>query len=242
MLHASTKKLIDRLAEMTDLAKLDWTDGEDGNITYSTEGYSVSLTETPNEVVITSKDGKELERAGAEALAATPAEDGGTYADIVAAMTKEAARVARGTETAISTLLAGMEDAPTELAGADADAPAGTEPEVELQEDPGDETAVLTDDSVEAVSSDSEPVIETEHESVADTDDEPKAAAFVETTETTEPEAEPEVEVSNAPSEEPEDADVVVLGVVDLGGVHAVFGEVAGAAEGVVVGAGERII
>ena len=207
MLHASTKKLIDRLAEMTDLAKLDWTDGDDGNITYSTEGYSVSLTETPNEVVITSKDGKELERAGAEALAATPAEDGGTYADIVAAMTKEAARVARGTETAISTLLAGMEDAPAETDTVDTIVPNDEGTEAELQEDPGDETAVLTDDSVEAVSSDSEPVIETEHESVADTDDEPEAAAFVETTETTEPEAEPEVEVSNAPSEEPEEAD-----------------------------------
>ena len=33
----------------------------------------------------------------------------------------------------------------------------------------------------------------------------------------------------------PEDADVVVLGLVDLRGVHAVLCEVAGAAEGVVV-------
>ena len=202
MLHASTKKLIDRLAEMTDLAKLDWTEGDDGNITYSTEGYSVSLTEAPNEMVITSKDGKELERAGAEELANTQAENGGTYADIVAAMTKEAARVARGTETAISTLLAGMEDAPAEPDVAEAAPQLEEEAEAELQEDPGDETAVLTDDSVEAVSAETEPVTEASEQDSSETEDEPEAAAFAETSEDTEAEAEPEVETFSASSDE----------------------------------------
>lgn len=198
MLHASTKKLIDRLAEMTDLAKLDWTEGDDGNITYSTEGYSVSLTETPNEMVITSIDGKELERAGAEELANTPAEDGGTYADIVAAMTKEAVRVARGTEAAISTLLAGMEDAPAEPDVSGTEAP--TDEAIDLQEDPGDETAVLTDDSVEAVSSE----IETSEESAPEPDDEPEIAAIADTSESpeTEAEAEPETEASSEQTED----------------------------------------
>ncbi len=76
MLHASTRKLIDRLAEMTELGKLDWAEGEGQNVIYSTEGYSVSLMDAPNEVVITSKDGKELERATSEELAATTTEDG----------------------------------------------------------------------------------------------------------------------------------------------------------------------
>ena len=75
MLHTSTRKLIDRLSEMTELGKLDWIESADGNIAYSTEGYSVTLTESPNEVVITSKDGKELERATAEEIAATESED-----------------------------------------------------------------------------------------------------------------------------------------------------------------------
>ena len=52
MLHASTRKLIDRLAEMTELGKLDWTEDDAGNIAYATEGYSVSLTENPGEVII----------------------------------------------------------------------------------------------------------------------------------------------------------------------------------------------
>ncbi|GAB5454267.1 MAG: hypothetical protein Hens2KO_04960 [Henriciella sp.] len=200
MLHASTKKLIDRLAEMTDLAKLDWTEGDDGNIAYATEGYSVSLTETPNEMVITSKDGKELERAGAEELANTPAEAGGTYADIVAAMTKEAARVARGTEAAISTLLAGMEDAPAEPDVSATEAP--TDDAVDLQEDPGDETAVLTDDSVEAVSSETEK----SEESAPETNEEPEIAALAETSESpeTQAETEPEIEVSSEQTEDTE--------------------------------------
>ena len=137
MLHASTRKLIDRLAEMTELGKLDWTEGENGSVTYSTEGYSVSLTNAPNELVITSKDGKQLEHATREELAATPGDDGSTYTDIVGLMTKEAGRVARGTEAAISSLLAGMD--PVENAAAEAE----PEAETQLREDPVDETMEL---------------------------------------------------------------------------------------------------
>jgi len=143
MLHASTRKLIDRLAEMTELGKLDWVEGADGAINYSTEGYSVSLTEAPNELIITSKDGKELERASAEELAATESEENTPYAVIVAAMTKEAARIARGTETAISTLLAGMQDAPAET-----EVTHSEESEM-LEEDLGDDTAVAASEAIE---------------------------------------------------------------------------------------------
>lgn len=181
MLHASTKKLIDRLAEMTELAKLDWTESDDGNITYSTEGYSVALTETPNEMVITSKDGKELERANAEELASTHSDDGTTYAQIVADMTREAARVARGTEAAISTLLAGMQDAP---ATDEAEAIDEETTETELQEDPGDETAVLTDETVEVVSAEAEQEDVTADEDATDSEDEAEAVGFADTSET----------------------------------------------------------
>lgn len=174
MLHASTKKLIDRLAEMTDLAKLDWTESEDGTITYATEGYSVTLSSSPNELIINSKDGKELERAGAEELAATHNDDGTSYADIVATMTKEASRVAIGTETAISTLLAGMQEAPV-AEPEEVETAADEASTRELQEDPGDDTEVLTDDSVEAVVADS-----------AETADEPETKADETSTDGTE--------------------------------------------------------
>lgn len=165
MLHASTRKLIDRLAEMTELNKLDWSDGENGHINYATEGYSVSLTEGPNEVIITSKDGKELERANAEELAGTQNEDGVAYTAIVAAMTKEAARIARGTETAISTLLAGMQDA-----SAVEEEPPIEEDAADLQEDPVDETTVVAAETIETVAPKPEPV---ELEDTTETDAEP---------------------------------------------------------------------
>lgn len=145
MLHPSTKKLIDRLAEMTELGKLDWVEGENDTLIYSTEGYSVCLAAGASEVVINSIDGKELERASAEELAATTTDEGGSYTDIVAEMTKEAVRIARGTEAAISSLLAGMDDAPAavepEPETLDADAP----------EDVADETEALASDEVDAL-------------------------------------------------------------------------------------------
>lgn len=199
MLHASTRKLIDRLSEMTELGKLDWTQSEDGNLAYATEGYSVSLTEAPNQVIITSKDGKELERATADEIAATEQEDGTSYTAIVAAMTKEAARIARGTETAISSLLAGMEETPdADLVDTDAELTDGDET---LQEDLGDDTAIIAADSIETVAEEETPSEETQEtaalEQVAaeqELTDEPaveaetEAETALETTETSEPE------------------------------------------------------
>jgi hypothetical protein len=168
MLHASTRKLIDRLAEMTELNKLDWTESDAGQIIYSTEGYSVSLTEEPNELVITSKDGKELERANAEELAATQNDDGVAYTAIVGAMTAEAARIARGTEAAISSLLAGMEEHTAEPEVA---AIQETPSEEELTEDQVDDTNIVDADSIETVAA---PLEESENENseTAETDGE----------------------------------------------------------------------
>lgn len=171
MLHASTRKLIDRLSEMTELGKLDWAESEDGTIAYATEGYSVALTESPNEVIITSKDGKELERATADELAATHHEDGAAYTAIVAAMTMEASRVARGTEAAISSLLAGMQDSPdaaaSELAPTDADADVADD----LQEDPVNESTAIAIEPVESTDT------TTELETSADPEPEPEIDA-----------------------------------------------------------------
>ena len=106
MLHPSTKKLIDRLIEMTELGKLKWEEGTDDTLFYSTEGYSVSVVGAPHEILISSREGAELERATATELAETLDEEGVAYTDLVARMVKEASRYARGTETAISSLLA----------------------------------------------------------------------------------------------------------------------------------------
>lgn len=73
MLHPSTKKLIDRLAVMTERGKLSWEEADEGAIKYATEGYSVSISgNAPHELHITSKDGKVLEHATVEELANSP--------------------------------------------------------------------------------------------------------------------------------------------------------------------------
>lgn len=194
MLHASTRKLIDRLAEMTELGKLDWTEDEAGNIAYATEGYSVSLTEDPGEVIITSKDGKELERATAEEIAATQQEDGTSYTAVVAAMSKEAARIARGTEAAISTLLAGMDDAPDAVEAA-SDLAEDTEA---LPEDPVDDTTVFAVAPIDEASEEdaSSETAETEVDETFDAAAEEPADEAV-TVEATEAEPEPEFEASD---------------------------------------------
>ena len=53
MLHPSTKRLIDKLGDMTRRQKVAWQEGEDGNITHDTEGYRVTLTADPHAVLLT---------------------------------------------------------------------------------------------------------------------------------------------------------------------------------------------
>lgn len=175
MLHPSTQKLIDRLAEMTELGKLDWTEGENGSLVYSTEGYSVCLPDGASEIVIQSIDGKELERASAEALGATTSEQGTSYSQIVADMGAEAARIARGTETAISSILAGMEEP----------APAAEEETTELvdegPEDPGDEAAAMASEGIANHELKTEPEPEAEPEPQAAVEPEQETEAVEET-------------------------------------------------------------
>ena len=171
MLHSSTKKLIDRLAEMTELGKLDWTEGDDGNIIYSTEGYSVVLSGSADQIVITSIDGKELERAEASDLSVSHNDAGTSYSEIVAAMTSEANRIALGTETAISTLLAGMEEPEIEE----------PEPEMvaEAPEDAVNEATALVEETPEQVEADAAEEAVTEEEVEVDPEPEVEAEAEV---------------------------------------------------------------
>ena len=142
MLHPSTQKLIDRLAEMTETKKIQWAEQTGENVVYATEGYSVVLTAQPVELVIYSDSEKELERATVDQLLATPAVDGGTYSDVLSSMQSEALRFARGTETAISTLLDqldtqvdGEEETADEISSDDDSSP--------LVEDETDDTSLL---------------------------------------------------------------------------------------------------
>ncbi len=154
MLHPSTKKLVDRLSEMTAQRKVAWTEGDNGAIQFETEGYRVVVHADPQSLTLETVEGKVMEEVSAEQLAETPCEDGGSYQTVIADMVKEASRTARGTETAIERLLSGLDRAlepveqPAPVVAAAAD-PALTAPGVAdtapgLDEDPVEETGAVT--------------------------------------------------------------------------------------------------
>ncbi len=109
MLHSSTKKLIDKLGEMTRKRRIGWAETDDGRLAYQTEGYSVILGGEPQSMQLLSREGKLLEEVSAEEIAESRNDDGTPYQQAFAEMHREAARQARGTETAIDTVLAGLD-------------------------------------------------------------------------------------------------------------------------------------
>ena len=139
MLHPSTKRLIDKLSEMTRKQRVAWSEGENGTITHDTEGYRVVLTPEPHAVLLTDALGKIIESCTPDEFSDDTDAAGRPYASFVADLYREAHRHARGTEKAIHSVLKGLETI---------DAEPEAEPEValdpaELIEDPGDDTDSL---------------------------------------------------------------------------------------------------
>lgn len=112
MLHPSTRKLIERLAEVTSQGKLPWQEDNSGGVVYAADGFSVVLSADPFSIGIRDRNGRELEMISLDQLEQIIIAGGGSYADLVAIMYDDALRSARGTETAIVKLLASLEDTP----------------------------------------------------------------------------------------------------------------------------------
>jgi len=151
MMHPSTMKLVDRLCAMTAQGKIEWTHGEAAeSLVYDTEGYSVVLQGEPTNILLTDSSGVELEKVSAADLAQTSHADRGTYDVAVAALLVDAQRVARGTETAINTVLQGLDldgdgvvDMPME-AGLVPTAAEIADHEPDMGEDTADESGVAS--------------------------------------------------------------------------------------------------
>uniref|UniRef100_UPI00351866BE hypothetical protein n=1 Tax=Henriciella pelagia TaxID=1977912 RepID=UPI00351866BE len=214
MLHASTQKLIDRLAAMTAQKKIDWIEKDSGEVLYATEGYVVRLTAEPPRVLLTTESGKSLEDATSTLLNSAPHADGGTYGDLVASIARDACREARGTEEAINTLLAGLSDeSDTEItAGEDGtaeDTPAEEADPVTAAEDlpgsledSGDDTELLSGDGFgESQHTADAPEAPTPSQELTD-ESVPEAAVFSEADDT---DAAETIEASDAVETEPED-------------------------------------
>lgn len=152
MLHPSTKRLIDKLDEMTRKQRVSWEESENDAVTHDTEGYRVALTAAPHTLYLTDALGREIETCTPEDFAGETDSSGRPYADFVAELYREAHRHARGAEKAISALLDSLdrveepEEAPAEPAK-----PVVAMPEAETfehAEDQGDESMPLHDDEL----------------------------------------------------------------------------------------------
>ncbi len=156
-IHPSTKRLIDRLYDMTLERKIAWKQGADGAVVYDTERYRVSLVGTPTEVVLSSDTGAELDKADHQELTNTLLEDGTTYAEYVGQLHKEAHRIARGAESAIEEVLSTLID--TDGDGVlDSPAPAENErsvpaPPVEMPESSDEVEEAVSEPAIEELSS-----------------------------------------------------------------------------------------
>lgn len=109
MLHPSTKRLIDKLSEMTRKQRVAWTEGENGTVVHDTEGYRVVLTPEPHAVLLTDGRGREIETCLPEEFADDVDAQGRPYPALVGELYREAHRHARGAEKAIRALLAGLD-------------------------------------------------------------------------------------------------------------------------------------
>ena len=99
MVHASTQQLIRKLYELTDAGALAWRMGDRDTSRLETEGYVVELEPAPPMVSLLRADGRVLERAEPDALAAIAWPDGeGTYASRVSEMANRAHHFAQGAE------------------------------------------------------------------------------------------------------------------------------------------------
>jgi len=99
MLHPTTQQLIRKLYELTATGGLGWQPAEENTSRLETEGYVVEIAAEPPIMRLLRNDGRELERAGTEALAAVPWPGGdGTYATRIAEMASRARRLSVGSD------------------------------------------------------------------------------------------------------------------------------------------------
>ena len=151
MMHPSTMKLVDRLCAMTKQSKIEWTHGEEPDtLVYDTEGYRVILLGEPASIKLTDTDGNDLENVSASDLADTAHPEMGTYDMAVAGLVADAQRIARGTESAISSVLEGLDldgDGVVDIPMEDGLVPTPAEisdPQPDVIEDTADESGVAT--------------------------------------------------------------------------------------------------
>ena len=105
MLHPSTQKLIDKLIEMTASSKISWKEGDDDTCIYDTEGYRVTIGQSPSRVVLLDASGRVLETVSDAMLANTRDAEGQAYSMKVDVLVSTARREITGATAVIDHLV-----------------------------------------------------------------------------------------------------------------------------------------
>lgn len=109
MLHPSTKKLIDKLIEMTASSKISWTEGDDGACIYDTEGYRVTIGQSPSRVVLLDAGGRVLETVSESLLANTKDDAGLLYTVKVDQLVSDARRQITGAADVMDRIVSALD-------------------------------------------------------------------------------------------------------------------------------------
>ena len=146
MLHPSTKRLIDKLDEMTRKQRVSWEESENDSVKHDTEGYRVTVTAAPHSLLLTDTQGREIETCTPDDFSGETDANGRPYSEFIEDLYREAHRHARGAEKAISALLSSLDEAEAEDgAEPETDEALATQESFEHPEDQGDESFPLED-------------------------------------------------------------------------------------------------
>ena len=139
MLHPSTKRLIDKLIEMTEASKITWLEGEDGTCIYDTEGYRVTIGQAPSRVVLLDAGGRVLETVSESILANTTDSNGMQYTLRVDNLVSTARRQITGATDVIDRIVSALEldkEKKPDRKSKDKAVPATPRPEVTFPDQP----------------------------------------------------------------------------------------------------------
>lgn len=105
MLHPSTKRLIDKLIDMTASSKINWQEGDDNSCIYDTEGYRVMIGQIPSRMVLLDASGRVLETVSDAMLFNTRDELGEPYSIKIDLLVSTARRQITGATDVIDKLV-----------------------------------------------------------------------------------------------------------------------------------------
>ncbi|MFC6197495.1 hypothetical protein [Ponticaulis profundi] len=117
MLHPSTRKLIDKLYEMTEAAKITWAEGDADTCIYDTEGYRVTIGQTPTHLVLSDAGGRILETVTESMLKNVRTGLGETYALKVDDLVSIARRQITGSEDIINKIVSSLDSGADDAEG-----------------------------------------------------------------------------------------------------------------------------